>query len=462
VRRARLLAIAIAAALLATIPAAQAAPEPRVVNGREPAKDEAQGLVYVRLGSTLCSGTLVDPRHVVTAAHCATDVTGNPRNPAAFAIGWSPTGVLPIPQWATVTAVSVHPGYSPTTFVNDIAVLTLTQAIAGSRPMAMATETQSRDALVGGAAVRAAGFGYTSSGGTPSSRSLVADLTVMPDRICRDTKTSYRIGDITFVGLGVDTSTAVCAIGVRSPLIIDTCQGDSGGPLYAGPPGDERLLGLVSVGVGCAGFDERGRPLTTKTPGVYTRIAPYLDWLAAVGVRPAPAAPGITALPAAGDSILVTFTPGDSTPVTGYRAVASGSEGETACTTTGTTCTITGLRPASTYTVVGYAIGARAESLASAPVTSIAGAPTARPTAPRIAEAKATPGRRIAMRIVRIDPAPWTMTMVICSAGERKVKADVIDGRAVLSLPPGETWRCYAKSSNELGGVRSKSIRVTT
>lgn len=454
--------------LLVAPAVAQGAPgttvEPRVVNGRDPAPTEAWGLVYVRIGGTLCSGTLVDPLHVVTAGHCATDVSGKARNPSAFAVGWSPTATLPITNWTGVASVAVNPGYDAVTFAHDIAVLTLNQPLSRARPMALTTARQSRNALIEGAAVRAAGYGYTSSGGTPSTRALVADLTVVPDRVCRDTQLPYRIGDVTFVGLGVDTSTAVCAIGVRpaTSLIVDTCQGDSGGPLYAGTPGDERLLGVVSVGVGCAGFDERGRPLATKTPGVYTRIAPYLGWLTEVGVRSAPAAPAIVARPAESDGISVTFTPGDSTPVTGYRAVASGADGEQECTTAETTCTITGLQPAATYTVVGYAIGVSASSPPSPSVTSTAGVPTARPTAPRIAETKATPGRRVAMRIARIDPSPWTSTVVICSAGSRKVKAEVAGGRAVLSLPAGQNWRCYAKSSNDLGGARSKSIRVTT
>ena len=119
----------------------------------------------------------------------------------------------------------------------------------------------------------------------------MGDLTVVPNRVCRDDALTYQIGDITFVGLDIDTSTAVCAIGVQpaSNLIVDTCQGDSGGPLFTTTSAGPRLLGVVSVGVGCAGFDDRGVELDEKTPGVYTRITPYLAWLAQVGVRTAPA-----------------------------------------------------------------------------------------------------------------------------------------------------------------------------
>jgi secreted trypsin-like serine protease len=463
-------ALALPATMLVAPAWAQAQPagelrvDSRVVNGRDPGPTEARPLVYVRIGSTLCSGTLVDPTHVVTAAHCAALASGAGRNPAAFAIGWSATGTLPLPTWTGVTRVDVHPGYNPTTFVNDIAVLTLAQSIPGATPMVLATPALSRTALTGGASVRAAGYGYTSAGGQASTRSLVADLTVVPDSACRDTRIPYRIGSIDFTGLAVDVTTAVCAIGVRpaTTLIIDTCQGDSGGPLYVDTGSGERLLGLVSVGVGCAGFDERGRELRAKTPGVYTRIAPFLSWLTEVGVRPAPAAPAISARSTDADGIRVDFAPGDATPVVGYRAVASGGGIERQCTTVATTCTINGLQPGAAYTIVGYAVGAQAESLPSAQVAAIAGAPTARPTQPRITGIKTTPGRRTAVTVGRIDSSPWTVTIVVCSLGTQRFRADVAGGKAVLVLPAGGTYRCYAKSSNELGGVRSKSIQVST
>lgn len=464
------LAAALLPASLLVAPAATAAEaSPRVVNGREPVQGEVAAIVYVRTGGSVCSGTLVDSLHIITAGHCVTSSGTTAKSPAAFTIGWSPTGVLPPTMWAGVSQVSLHPEYSGyPRFANDIAVLTLTSPLLGAVPMPLATSALARTALSAGAVVQAAGYGYTSVRGPLSDRALVADLTVVPNRVCRDDALTYRIGDLTFVGLDVDTATAVCAIGVQpaSNLIVDTCQGDSGGPLYAGTASGTRLLGLVSVGVGCAGFDLRdGRveELAVKTPGVYTRITPYLTWLAEVGVRSAPAAPVVTAIPVGADGIRVTFAPGDSGVVQGYRAMATGPDGASAqCTATAVTpaCDITALAPGTAYSIVGYALGQQGESAASGPITAIAGVPRARPAKPRIDRAKVTPAGRIAVSVSRIDPAGWTRTFVVCSDGSRSYRADVVDGRAVLSVAAGATYRCYVKSSNDVGAVRSKPVRI--
>lgn len=472
-RTGRLIAGLAAALLPATLliapaaSAAEASPEatPRVVNGREPVPGEVASVVYVRAGGSLCSGTLVDATHVITAGHCVASGAGSTKSPASFTVGWNPTGALPPSVWAAVSQVTLHPDYNSTTFVNDIAVLTLATPLAGATPMALTTPALARSALGAGATVQAAGFGYTSARGPLATRALVGDLTVVPNRVCRDDALTYRIGDVSFVGLDIDTSTAVCAIGVlpTSTLIIDTCQGDSGGPLFTTTGAGQRLLGVVSVGVGCAGFDDRGTELPDKTPGVYTRITPYLGWLAEVGVRAAPAAPVITASPSGADGIDVSFAPGDSTAVASYRAVTTRADGATAqcvANAVAPACTITGLVAGTAYTVVGYALGAQAESAASEPATAVAGVPTVRPGKPRIDGAKATPARRLAVTVSRIDPAGWTSTFVICSADDRTYRADVVDGRAVLALPSGATYRCYAKSINDAGGTRSKPIRI--
>jgi secreted trypsin-like serine protease len=47
------------------------------------------------------------------------------------------------------------------------------------------------------------------------------------------------------------------------------CHGDSGGPLFKTDNGSQRLVGIVSYGLGCA----------RECGGVYTRVFAHLDWI---------------------------------------------------------------------------------------------------------------------------------------------------------------------------------------
>ena len=67
----------------------------------------------------------------------------------------------------------------------------------------------------------------------------------------------------------------VCALDKNKHQPVDTCQGDSGGPLVCNHDHRSRKrkyaqIGITSWGDGCA----EGKP------GVYTRVAYYLDWIA--------------------------------------------------------------------------------------------------------------------------------------------------------------------------------------
>lgn len=67
---------------------------------------------------------------------------------------------------------------------------------------------------------------------------------------------------------GIQESMQVCA-GSRSQNQ-DTCQGDSGGPLQIRKNKRWYLIGITSIGLECG---------KANVPGVYTRVANYIQWI---------------------------------------------------------------------------------------------------------------------------------------------------------------------------------------
>lgn len=67
------------------------------------------------------------------------------------------------------------------------------------------------------------------------------------------------------------TEKQLCAVGKNDSQGVqtDACGGDSGGPLVIREDNKYFLVGLVSVGAGCG----------SGVPGVYTRVAHYLQWI---------------------------------------------------------------------------------------------------------------------------------------------------------------------------------------
>ena len=456
-------------------PLANAAPvHPDVVNGRAPQPGDTRALVSIAAGGFSCGCTLVDPLHVITAAHCSVDSSGRPLSPSSVRVGWSTTTTRATPSLA-VRTVSVHPGYDRTTFSNDLAVLELTAPIPGATPMLVAGGARSALALTDGASVRSAGFGRTSVNGPLSSTALIADLVVIPDRVCGSTKIAYRIGGIDFYGYGKDVDTAldVCAIGVvpGTTLIIDTCQGDSGGPLYSGTGINARLVGVVSVGDGCAGFNDSGQEMDTKVPGVYARTAPALGWLASVGVDMSDtslAAPVIASATASGLDIDVTVAPGSSTrldtvTVTGANTVSA--DDSATCTGVMTaataTCRLTGLTAGATYSLSAIAaVG----DLMSPPSATVTVTLPGRPGAPVIRGGVFAGASRVRLTVTpgADNGSPVTSTTVTCTArGPAKAEVPratgtVVDRSVTLTLVMGYRYTCRAVSANAFGATRSR------
>jgi secreted trypsin-like serine protease len=243
-------AIITLAAFLPVSAAAETKYSARIVGGDEASIQDYPYAVYLtdNSGTQFCGGTLIGSSAVVTAAHCAGAIsTSRIRVVAGRQDERTEDGVV-----ARVSSVWTAPGFVEAERGNDIAVLRLDRNL----PYRRANLPNANDPALyaQGTNATVVGWGRTAEGGARSGVLRKATVPIIGDAGCSSSYDTY------------DARTMLCAGFPQGG--VDACQGDSGGPLVV----DGTLIGVVSWGQGCA---EPGKP------GVYTRVATYVDDLRA-------------------------------------------------------------------------------------------------------------------------------------------------------------------------------------
>ncbi|KAH8890552.1 group 3 allergen Eur m 3 0101 precursor [Thozetella sp. PMI_491] len=196
-------------------------------------------MVSLRGTSHSCGGTIIEPRKILTAAHCVVDSNGAIRKKLSVRAGssiHSSGGFI-----VEVQKVVVHPGYNRETIDNDAAILILKQDLTDQNLLGdkfqAATLPQANTPPKAGNLVTVIGWGATSegSGSLPSVLQQVTEPVVDHTKCSKSYEEKGEITDNEFC-------TGVPGGGKSS------CQGDSGGPVLDG----NTVIGIVSWGYGCA------------------------------------------------------------------------------------------------------------------------------------------------------------------------------------------------------------------
>ncbi|XP_037950100.1 serine protease snake-like [Teleopsis dalmanni] len=202
-----------------------------------------------------CGCVLIAPKFVLTAAHCAT-------------LGGEPPNIIRLgginlderhAEMVKIKEITQHPDYDNNMSYNDIAIFKLERSSREVPACLWSTPTLPQQTLI------AMGYGQTKFAGPSSNTLLKVFLSVLTNDNCNN---YYKKEEKLPRGV---TTGQICAGDPQG--IMDTCQGDSGGPLLMKLPNYNNIVpyivGLTSFGSGCA----------AGTPGVYTRISTYIDWI---------------------------------------------------------------------------------------------------------------------------------------------------------------------------------------
>jgi trypsin len=296
-RLALLLTLATLGLAVAPTSSASSAPSPEVIGGTPVAQGGFPYAVFIQAATgggafQACTGSVIAPTVILTAAHCVfANTTGPLLAASAFSVVTGtvnrPSGTPP----ANVVAVHPDPYFNPTTLQNDAAILVLNAPTAA--PVVTLATSASAALYAANTVVSYAGWGETVAdvGSSAATQLQSGTASVLPNSTCQSA-VEFHPGVTLCVG-GPSYRPA-------------TCHGDSGGPLVANTAAGPVQIGITSysAAAGCG-----------IAPDYFTRVSSIVNWVASViaGTAAPPAfvppfnAPAPAGVALSADGVAATF-----------------------------------------------------------------------------------------------------------------------------------------------------------